>query len=71
MEKSKRVWVQPELIVIARSQPEEAVLESCKHDEFATSEMRDYMCNAGIYKKTGGQFVQCTNTVSCETFSPS
>ena len=30
MTESKKVWVEPELIVLVRSKPEEAVLISCK-----------------------------------------
>ena len=32
MTESKKVWVEPELIVLVRSNSEEAVLESCKGD---------------------------------------
>ena len=31
MEKQKKVWVTPELIVLVRSKPEEAVLVTCKN----------------------------------------
>ena len=31
MTESKKVWVEPELIVLVRHNPEEAVLANCKH----------------------------------------
>jgi hypothetical protein len=31
MTESKKAWVEPELIVLVRSKPEEAVLTGCKH----------------------------------------
>jgi len=32
MTESKKAWVEPELIVLVRSKPEEAVLSGCKYD---------------------------------------
>ena len=32
MTESKKVWVEPELIVLVRHQPEEAVLTACKQE---------------------------------------
>jgi hypothetical protein len=32
MTKSQKVWVKPELIILVRSKPEEAVLGACKGD---------------------------------------
>lgn len=33
MTKSRKVWVKPELIILVRSKPEEAVLTGCKTAE--------------------------------------
>jgi len=37
MTESKKAWVTPELIVLVRSKPEEAVLEACKYWEIGGS----------------------------------
>ena len=37
MTKSKKEWVEPELIVLVRSKPEEAVLAVCKADASGSS----------------------------------
>ena len=36
MTKSQKVWVKPELIILVRSKPEEAVLAACKGGSFLT-----------------------------------
>jgi hypothetical protein len=46
MTKSRKVWVKPELIILVRSKPEEAVLGSCK----ATTGGSDFgVTNSGCY----------------------
>jgi len=56
MTESKKAWVEPELIVLVRSKPEEAVLDTCKYgttipDSGPASNYRD--CNLGCVVCTG------------------
>ena len=43
----KKTWQAPQLIVLTRSKPEEAVLSGCKTDEGATGSpvVHDFMCD--------------------------
>jgi hypothetical protein len=46
MTESKKVWVEPELIVLVRNKPEEAVLEGCKASVGAGT----WFANNGCYE---------------------
>ena len=53
--KTKKEWTQPELLVMARSNPEEAVLVNCKGNTFAFPSTFDGNC----YMDDGGCW-QCS-----------
>ena len=42
MTKSQKVWVKPELIILVRSKPEEAVLAACKGGGFIGPNYSDH-----------------------------
>ena len=47
MTESKKVWVEPELIVLVRNNPEEAVLMNCKDGVHAGPTSNNYVCSTG------------------------
>jgi hypothetical protein len=56
----KRTWQKPELIVLVRNRPEEAVLESCKGDGSFAYNMNVNACRVE----------ECT-TGTCDVIAPS
>lgn len=55
MEKKKKKWVQPELTVLVRSKPEEAVLDNCKMHAYEGGPTYDYTgCSINLIP-CGGQ----------------
>jgi hypothetical protein len=52
----KRPWQKPELVVLVRSQPEEAVLTGCKNP----SAKAVYATATGWFKCTSGRAPTCT-----------
>jgi hypothetical protein len=56
MMKSRREWVKPELIVLVRSKPEEAVLDGCK---VSTELEGPGYWHIGCYGPVGGCGGQC------------
>ncbi len=53
MEKKKKKWLQPELTVLVRRNPEEGILAACKYSGVGSSSDNSYVnClvfNCGIY----------------------
>lgn len=63
-EKSRqRTWVKPELIVLVRGRPEEAVLAACKGDDFT------HQANQGNVGGCGISFFECID--GCQVTAPS
>jgi hypothetical protein len=52
MTESKKTWVEPELIVLVRSKPEEAVLVACK--------------NTGAFGDPNAEHDDCVGLFGCE-----
>lgn len=54
----KKVWIKPEMTVIVRNMPEEAVLSGCKNGPIYTVSANDYW--GGCYATPG--YNPCPNT---------
>lgn len=57
MEKKKKKWVQPELIVLVRRKPEEGILGACKESAPASGPLNTF----------DGCYVEC-DVSACETW---
>ncbi len=44
METGKKLWSKPQLVVLVRGRPEEAVLCACKHNKYNSSGAGSYNC---------------------------
>lgn len=55
----KRLWARPELIVLTRARPEEAVLQACKGLPIEGTSTHDNHCETGI-----GCGVRCTEVTA-------
>lgn len=54
--KSKRMWIKPELVILARNKPEEAVLESCQGPGSMANPMTTHEgCIDNVYSDCGMQ----------------
>lgn len=51
-ESTKQAWIQPELVVIVRSRPEERILSSCKGATGAGGPSADWACGVSSCPST-------------------
>jgi len=63
-ELSKKAWIVPELVVLVRSNPEEAVLTACKGD--GSTKVTSWVQNSGCFWWLSSS---CDNLCSAQTSS--